>query len=288
MDRRTSIPLVSIHHHPAKIEPGTSEGSESWRIPAEATTNNPYTFGHYKPAKSYDERALDPTFFTDPTMKMPSGPSTAQPPIGYYNAAPPVGYERNGLPHHSVNFNNPMQPNPHDYSMTMMQNQNGNGVRNVQPQYHTTNSNRPTPVPTPQAMMTTFSSKTVSSTPKRYKCNICQKRFTRPSSLQTHTYSHTGEKRKLNFFKFTIYCYYLPFYFILLYFWGGLLTSSYTLFTFYSYLLIFCVYFSSTNCSIQMPGRRLRSSFLGCEQSSSAPKDSLQMKIILLPFFFFF
>ncbi|RIB03483.1 hypothetical protein C2G38_1989847 [Gigaspora rosea] len=42
--------------------------------------------------------------------------------------------------------------------------------------------------------MTTFSSKTVSSTPKRYKCNICQKRFTRPSSLQTHTYSHTGEK----------------------------------------------------------------------------------------------
>ncbi|RHZ74196.1 hypothetical protein Glove_227g129 [Diversispora epigaea] len=190
MDRRTSITLVPIHHQ-TKIEPGTSEGSESWRISAE-TTNAPYPFGHYKPPKSYDDRALDPSFFTDPSMKMPSGPSTAQPPMGYYSTGPPVSYDRNGIPH-PVNFSNPMQPTPQDYSMTMMQNQNGNGVRNV-PQYHTANSNRPPPVPAPQTMMTTFSSKTVSSTPKRYKCNICQKRFTRPSSLQTHTYSHTGEK----------------------------------------------------------------------------------------------
>ncbi|KAL0085557.1 C2H2-type zinc finger transcription factor [Phycomyces blakesleeanus] len=29
---------------------------------------------------------------------------------------------------------------------------------------------------------------------KRYKCNYCSKEFTRPSSLITHTYSHTGEK----------------------------------------------------------------------------------------------
>ncbi|RIB04883.1 hypothetical protein C2G38_1886547, partial [Gigaspora rosea] len=28
----------------------------------------------------------------------------------------------------------------------------------------------------------------------KYKCNICQKGFTRLSSLQIHTYSHTGEK----------------------------------------------------------------------------------------------
>jgi len=48
--------------------------------------------------------------------------------------------------------------------------------------------------PVPNQMMTTFSSKITSSTQKKHKCKVCDKRFTRPSSLQTHTYSHTGEK----------------------------------------------------------------------------------------------
>ncbi|RUS12799.1 hypothetical protein BC937DRAFT_86995 [Endogone sp. FLAS-F59071] len=48
-------------------------------------------------------------------------------------------------------------------------------------------------IPAPH-MMSTFSAKVVTSTPKRYKCTVCSKRFTRPSSLTTHTYSHTGEK----------------------------------------------------------------------------------------------
>ncbi|CAG8573490.1 10962_t:CDS:1, partial [Acaulospora colombiana] len=43
-------------------------------------------------------------------------------------------------------------------------------------------------------MTTTFSTNPVPQTPKRYKCEICQKRFTRPSSLTTHSYTHTGEK----------------------------------------------------------------------------------------------
>jgi uncharacterized Zn-finger protein len=30
---------------------------------------------------------------------------------------------------------------------------------------------------------------------KKHICTVCQKKFTRPSSLQTHLYSHTGEKR---------------------------------------------------------------------------------------------
>ena len=47
----------------------------------------------------------------------------------------------------------------------------------------------------PNRMMTTFSSKITSGTQKKHKCKVCDKRFTRPSSLQTHTYSHTGEKR---------------------------------------------------------------------------------------------
>ncbi|CAG8487200.1 12061_t:CDS:2 [Acaulospora colombiana] len=189
VDRRTNVPMVSINH-PTKIEPGTSEGStETWtRIPGAAETagTTPYPFGPYttKSAKGYDDTA----FFTDPSMKIPPGSSTA-PQMGYFNPGP-VGYDRNGIPH-PVNFGNAM-PTPQDYPMPIaaMQNQSGNGARNT-PQF---NPSRPS-VPAPQTMMTTFSSKTVSSTPKRYKCNICQKRFTRPSSLQTHTYSHTGEKR---------------------------------------------------------------------------------------------
>lgn len=48
--------------------------------------------------------------------------------------------------------------------------------------------------PAPQSMMSQFSSKVSSSTQKKHKCRVCDKRFTRPSSLQTHMYSHTGEK----------------------------------------------------------------------------------------------
>jgi hypothetical protein len=50
--------------------------------------------------------------------------------------------------------------------------------------------------PAPQSMMGSFSSRVSSSTQKKHKCKVCDKRFTRPSSLQTHMYSHTGEKRE--------------------------------------------------------------------------------------------
>jgi len=49
-----------------------------------------------------------------------------------------------------------------------------------------------------QSMMTQFNSKSLPGAQKKHKCKICDKRFTRPSSLQTHMYSHTGEKRMLN------------------------------------------------------------------------------------------
>jgi hypothetical protein len=46
----------------------------------------------------------------------------------------------------------------------------------------------------PSHLMTTFNSKLSMRSLKKHACNVCGKRFTRPSSLQTHSYSHTGEK----------------------------------------------------------------------------------------------
>ncbi|WAO97110.1 Hypothetical protein NCS54_01481900 [Fusarium falciforme] len=48
--------------------------------------------------------------------------------------------------------------------------------------------------PTPQSLMGQFRSKVSSRPQKKHKCKVCDKLFTRPSSLQTHVYSHTGER----------------------------------------------------------------------------------------------
>ncbi|PVH71211.1 hypothetical protein DL98DRAFT_435623, partial [Cadophora sp. DSE1049] len=46
----------------------------------------------------------------------------------------------------------------------------------------------------PSSLMGQFSSEESLNREKKHKCKVCDKRFTRPSSLQTHMYSHTGEK----------------------------------------------------------------------------------------------
>lgn len=48
--------------------------------------------------------------------------------------------------------------------------------------------------PAPQWITGQFSLKLSTKTQKKHVCKICNKRFTRPSSVQTHLYSHTGEK----------------------------------------------------------------------------------------------
>ncbi len=62
------------------------------------------------------------------------------------------------------------------------------------------------PPPAPQSMMGQFSSKLTSTAQKKHKCKVCDKRFTRPSSLQTHMYSHTGEKREFVVYLILIVC----------------------------------------------------------------------------------
>jgi len=146
---------------------------------------------------SHEAYPSTPTTYASASYPATTAPtSTAYLTPGNETTTAPVGYDRNGMQHHGTGFPPGMPPTPQDYPITMgrfsngglSSSSNGNGAPKSPGQQ------RPSSVPTPQAMMTTFSSKTVSSTPKRYKCNICQKRFTRPSSLQTHMYSHTGEK----------------------------------------------------------------------------------------------
>lgn len=52
------------------------------------------------------------------------------------------------------------------------------------------------PVLLPQSLKTRELGKLDKWTQKKYRCKVCDLRFTRPSSLKTHMYSHTGEKRK--------------------------------------------------------------------------------------------
>ncbi|CAH1760914.1 7966_t:CDS:2 [Entrophospora sp. SA101] len=152
------------------------------------TSNNSstYPFGPYppKPTKTYENHTLDPVLFNDPSMKLTpvAAASTTTAPVNYYGQSP-IGL----APHETANY--AMAPTPQEYASIAALNGGASfTVTNDKPQ---TISPR---VSSPQAMMTTFNSRTISSTPKRYKCDICQKRFTRPSSLQTHMYSHTGEK----------------------------------------------------------------------------------------------
>ncbi|ERS96096.1 hypothetical protein HMPREF1624_07632 [Sporothrix schenckii ATCC 58251] len=89
--------------------------------------------------------------------------------------------------HHMLHGGVPPPPAPHHH-----------GVHGAAAAAHPGQRHQPPFVgsvpPAPQSMMGQFSSKMTNSAQKKHKCKVCDKRFTRPSSLQTHMYSHTGEK----------------------------------------------------------------------------------------------
>lgn len=140
--------------------------------------------------KGYNESAIDPVFFTDPTMVKPSGINTFIPQSLPFSVN--YNYQHAGIPPRAENFT-PM-PLSHDYSpMNDQFHFSTQSLRSKQMRY---NSPRVMHSPLPQSsMITVYSSKVASTTPlRKYKCDYCQKLFTRPSQLKTHTYTHTGEK----------------------------------------------------------------------------------------------
>lgn len=58
---------------------------------------------------------------------------------------------------------------------------------------NTTRRHKASSPSSPNAKSTNKTANSSSTPPRRYKCSVCVKRFSRPSSLATHMHSHTGE-----------------------------------------------------------------------------------------------
>lgn len=141
---------------------------------------------------------------------VPSGPPNLLPQPAY----PPIYPQQHYMPDHGMSLPPPpppppaimMPPGQHPMSVGV-----GGGVGATTgsmattlppatslagPNYSTSavNSTSSSSSGPPSHLMTTFNSKLSMRSLKKHACNVCGKRFTRPSSLQTHSYSHTGEK----------------------------------------------------------------------------------------------
>ncbi|SAL99500.1 hypothetical protein [Absidia glauca] len=112
------------------------------------------------------------------TTKMPHSSSSQHIKRSRYHRSP---YQR-PADHHQPSFNPPALPSSSTSTSSSS---------SEQQQQHT---NQPPRNRLASSSSSSSSSSTTENIPRRYKCTVCVKRFTRPSSLATHMHSHTGEK----------------------------------------------------------------------------------------------
>lgn len=97
-------------------------------------------------------------------------------------------YQRPTEHHHQPSYDPPALPSS---SSSTSSSSISSSSEDHQQQQHQP-SNQP---PRNRHASSSSSSSSTENTPRRYKCTVCVKRFTRPSSLATHMHSHTGEVR---------------------------------------------------------------------------------------------
>ncbi|KAG2231742.1 hypothetical protein INT48_007462 [Thamnidium elegans] len=99
----------------------------------------------------------------------------------------------------SSSSSSPPPPPPVSSTSTSMYNNTQPCVSNNKTVMYEPNHYRRSSINTSRSSSPSFHDSFISRSPspvnnKRYSCRLCSKRFTRPSSLTTHIYSHTGEK----------------------------------------------------------------------------------------------
>ncbi|GAN06902.1 hypothetical protein MAM1_0140d06392 [Mucor ambiguus] len=120
-----------------------------------------YPIDYYFESNTSSPMPMQPCYTPGCQCQLPTPPAIQSPPQPSFYSMPSAGfYDPSSYAHHNTSAT-------------------GSSKR----QYKSRNS-----------IDSTLSHEKSANTPRRYKCTLCVKRFTRPSSLATHMHSHTGEK----------------------------------------------------------------------------------------------
>ena len=185
-----------LDHDPTATVAAASGVNE--HTPTRVPLPTPPASGGTPPQQQQTWRDMDRRydFATRPNMGHYWTPTTTSSMCTAAAAAPPLYHElmhqtpttTHQQPPYWMSLHHQQQHHHHLPSSSMLENR------------HTYPSHQPYPAMTHHSKKSLHAdpgttTKVVSSTatPRRYKCTVCVKRFTRPSSLATHMHSHTGE-----------------------------------------------------------------------------------------------